>query len=107
MVALSMSSLVFGLAVNGKFQESMNKTFSSRNYTYAIDLTSPTSQGGQYYPVSSSEIGRTGAVTTQEGTNFVPNMYTDSTFTNSPPATSSQDTSYDDAFKPGDIRSTV
>jgi hypothetical protein len=60
MVALSMSSLVFGLSINGKFNESMNKTFASRKYSYAVDLISPTSQAGQYVPIDANNIGETG-----------------------------------------------
>jgi hypothetical protein len=60
MVALSMSSLVFGLSVAGKFNESMSKTFDSRSYSYAVDLMTPTSESGQYVPINANNFGQTG-----------------------------------------------
>ncbi|MDR2823161.1 MAG: ABC transporter permease [Mycoplasmataceae bacterium] len=78
MTALSMSSLVFGMAVFHKFDTSKDATFGSRNYSYAVDLYTPTVQGGQYIPVNSEGFGDSGFVPTKsEGKNFVPNVYYD------------------------------
>lgn len=48
--SLSLSSLVFSLCINGKFESSMSATNNSRNYSYTIDLYTPTKEGGQYIP---------------------------------------------------------
>ena len=50
-------ALTFGFASNNKFNESKEKTFAARQYEYAIDLITPTLQGGQYYAVPYNEIG--------------------------------------------------
>lgn len=60
MSALTMSTLVFGLTLNGKFDQAINKTNSTRNYSYAIDLYTPTIQGGQYIPISEEQFGKSG-----------------------------------------------
>jgi hypothetical protein len=54
MSALAMTSIVFALSVNGKFDYAKNTTYNSQKYTYATDLYSPTNQGGQYIPYDSS-----------------------------------------------------
>jgi hypothetical protein len=38
----------------------MDKTFASRNYSYAVDLMTPTSQAGQYVPIDANNLGETG-----------------------------------------------
>jgi hypothetical protein len=48
MTSLSLSTLVFTLSVNGKFESATHSTNISRNYKYAVDLYTPTVQGGQY-----------------------------------------------------------
>jgi hypothetical protein len=69
MVGLSISTLVFGINMLGKFNYAEEKTFASRNYSYAVDLYSPTDQGGQYIPVNADVIGETGFIESTEGTN--------------------------------------
>jgi putative ABC transport system permease protein len=69
MVAMSISTLVFGINVLGKFQYSESQTFASRNYSYAVDLYSPTEQGGQYVPVDADTLGETGFITSTDGIN--------------------------------------
>lgn len=51
MTALTLSSLVFSTSINGKFESAVNATTASRNYSYAIELTTPTTAGGQYKPI--------------------------------------------------------
>jgi hypothetical protein len=78
MSAMAMSSIIFAMAINGKFDQARNTTYASQKYTYAVDLYSPTTQGGQYIPYDSSYIGQNGFVQSPEGTNFIPNnMYDD------------------------------
>ncbi|WEK83295.1 MAG: ABC transporter permease [Mycoplasma sp.] len=50
MSSMVMSSLVFAISVNGKFDASINATNNSRNYSFAIKLATPTKAGGQYIP---------------------------------------------------------
>jgi hypothetical protein len=69
MSALAMSTLVFAITIVGKFDYVKDKTFSSRNYTYAVDLTSPTEQGGQYVPVDATQYGESGFIKTSDGFN--------------------------------------
>ena len=52
MTSLSLSTLVFTLSINGKFKNATYSTNISRNYKYAVDLYSPTNQGGQYNAVN-------------------------------------------------------
>jgi hypothetical protein len=75
MTALTMSSLIFGLAINNKFVESKNATFNAHNYSYAIDLNTPTTQGGQYIPTDASIFGGSAYIPSVEGDNFVPSLY--------------------------------
>jgi hypothetical protein len=69
MVSLSISTLVFGINMIGKFSYAESSTFASRNYSYAVDLYSPTNQGGQYIPVNADVFGQTGFVQSIEGKN--------------------------------------
>jgi putative ABC transport system permease protein len=69
MVAMSMSTLIFSINMIGKFEYAESKTFASRNYSYAIDLYSPTSQGGQYVPVDADVLGQSGFIESPEGKN--------------------------------------
>lgn len=50
MSSMVMSSLVFAFSINGKFNNSINATNNSRNYSFAIKLATPTKAGGQYIP---------------------------------------------------------
>jgi hypothetical protein len=72
MASLSMTTLVFGISELNKFEYAKTMTFNSRNYTYAVDLYSPTSQGGQYIPIAADDnaLGRSGFIeTNSEGLN--------------------------------------
>jgi putative ABC transport system permease protein len=69
MVSLSISTLIFGINMVGKFRYAQEKTFASRNYSYAVDLYTPTSQGGQYVPVNADVMGQSGFIQSSEGTN--------------------------------------
>jgi hypothetical protein len=69
MVAMSISTLVFGINMMGKFNDAESNTFASRNYTYAVDLYSPTDQGGQYIPVDADVFAESGFVDSVEGKN--------------------------------------
>jgi hypothetical protein len=53
MSTLAMSSIIFAISINGKFEQAKNTTFTSQKYSYAVDLFSPTNQGGQYIPYNS------------------------------------------------------
>lgn len=78
MSSLVLTSIIFAMSINGKFDEAKNTTYAAQKYNYAIDLFSPTTQGGQYIPYDSSYIGQNGFVKSVEGTNFIPNnMYDD------------------------------
>ena len=52
MTSISLSSLLFILSIQGKFGTSISATANNRNYSYAIDLCTPTIEGGQYIPVN-------------------------------------------------------
>jgi putative ABC transport system permease protein len=69
MVTMSISTLVFGINTMNKFNDAEQQTFASRNYSYAVDLYSPTNQGGQYVPIDADIAGQTGFVDSTEGTN--------------------------------------
>ncbi len=51
MTALTLSTLVFTISINGKFSDAVTTTDNSRNYSYAIKLITPTNAGGQYIPL--------------------------------------------------------
>jgi hypothetical protein len=38
----------------------MNASYQSKNYQYAIDLFSPTTQSGQYLPVDNTKFAESG-----------------------------------------------
>jgi hypothetical protein len=38
----------------------MNETYHSKNFNYAIDLYSPTTQSGQYIPADNTKFGESG-----------------------------------------------
>mgnify|MGYP002470445045 CR=1 FL=1 len=77
MSSLAMSSLVFGMTMNGKFDTAITKTSDTRDYSYAIDLYSPTTQGGQYIPISADGFGQTGFQKSAHnvGHNFLPSLF--------------------------------
>jgi hypothetical protein len=88
MSALAMSTLVFSVTIVGKFDYVKDKTFASRNYSYAVDLTSPTDQGGQYVPVDATQSGESGFIKINDGlnneiSNWLPNNYFDDEFVSS------------------------
>jgi hypothetical protein len=67
---------MFCFSSQGKFTTAQQNTFSSRNYKYAVDLYTPTNQGGQYIPTPADDYGDSGFLTTNsEGTNFMPGSY--------------------------------
>lgn len=55
MTALTLSSLVFSISIHDKFENAVAATNASRNYTYAIQLNTPTEAGGQYKPIQFDE----------------------------------------------------
>lgn len=76
MSSLIMSSLTFGFTINGKFDQAITKTLDTKNYSYSVDLYTPTEQGGQYIPVDGEHLGLTGWQTSASNaeTNFFPNL---------------------------------
>ncbi len=52
MTSLSLSTLMFTFSISGKFKTSTSLTNKSRGYNYAVDLITPTTQGGQYIGVN-------------------------------------------------------
>lgn len=54
-----MMSLTFSFNAIGAFDNSSKKTFEPRKYSYAIDLLTPTLQGGQFYAIPSQFQGIT------------------------------------------------
>ena len=52
MTSLSLSTLMFTFSISGKFKIATSLTNKSRDYNYAIDLITPTIQGGQYVGVN-------------------------------------------------------
>ncbi len=81
MGSLAMSSLVFGMTMNGKFDSAISKTSDTRNYHYSVDLYSPTTQGGQYVPISADSFGTSGFQKSawNAGDNFFPSLYSNKT----------------------------
>lgn len=77
MSSLAMSTLVFGITLNGKFDTAINATNDTRGYKYAVDLYSPTSQGGQYIPVDANSFGQSGLQPSARNVdnNLLPNPY--------------------------------
>lgn len=51
MGGLLLSVFTFSIASTDKFKESYNKTFNAKNYSYSIDMYTPTVQGGQYMTI--------------------------------------------------------
>lgn len=56
MSTLSLSTLVFTFSINGRFAAATSLTNQSREYNYAIDLITPTTQGGQYVGINYDNI---------------------------------------------------
>lgn len=94
MSALAMSSIIFAMSINGKFDYAKNTTYASQKYNYAIDLYSPTNQGGQYIPYDSNYIGQNGFVQSNEGINFIPNNMYDSEYK----TTGNEETDVDNSY---------
>jgi len=57
MTTLTLSTLVFTFSIKGKFANVTALTNQSRNYNYAVDLITPTTQGGQYVGINYGKIG--------------------------------------------------
>jgi putative ABC transport system permease protein len=72
---LTMTALIFATSNIGKFTQAKENTFNSRNYTYAVDLVTPTQESGQYIPTAADYYGDSGMLNSVEGTNFMPGNY--------------------------------
>ena len=59
MSALLMTSLTFSINTLNSFSSAAEKTYSTRKYTYALNLVTPTLQSGQYYTVPYQQQGKT------------------------------------------------
>ncbi|MDE5841625.1 MAG: ABC transporter permease, partial [Malacoplasma sp.] len=59
MSALLMTSLTFSVNTLKSFSSAAEKTYSTRKYTYALNLVTPTLQSGQYYTVPYQQQGKT------------------------------------------------
>ncbi len=59
MSALLMTSLTFSVNTLKSFNLAAEKTYSTRNYTYALNLVTPTLQSGQYYTIPYQQQGKT------------------------------------------------
>lgn len=59
MAAILTSSLTFSVNVLHSFSDSAQKTYSPRNFTYSLDLVTPTLQSGQYYTTPYQQQGKT------------------------------------------------
>ena len=57
MTTLSLSTLVFTFSIKGKFANVTALTNQSRDYSYAVDLITPTTQGSQYVGINYGKIG--------------------------------------------------
>jgi hypothetical protein len=102
MSASALTSIVFAMSVHGKFSQAQNMTYNAQKYNYAIDLYSPTNQGGQYVPYDSSFIAQNGFVKSVEGTNFIPNnMYDDYNNDSAIPIDDSYEKMFGDAYYDG------
>lgn len=82
MSSLVMSSLTFAFTISGKFDQAIAKTLDTKNYSYSVDLYTPTEQGGQYIPVDGTNFGLTGwqKSASNAETNFFPNLLYKSRF---------------------------
>ncbi len=54
-----MSSLAFSLNTLNSFENTLVKSYENKNYTYSIELMTPTIQAGQYYAVPYDNQGKT------------------------------------------------
>jgi hypothetical protein len=82
MTTLTMSTVIFATSINGKLNESKNLTFGARNYTYAVKMYTPTTEGGQYMPMTDTTIGQSGAIDAsqyKEGKFYMPGSYLSTT----------------------------
>lgn len=81
MTTLALSSLVFTITLNNKFDSAISQTSITKNYEYAVDLYTPTDQGGQYIPTNDQYIGKSGWQTSASnvGNNFLPGIYSNAT----------------------------
>jgi putative ABC transport system permease protein len=91
---LTMTALMFATSNIGKFTEAKQNTFNSRNYSYAVDLYTPTLESGQYIPTSADYYGDSGMLPSVEGTNFIPGNY----FLNQGSGTKTLDTGFASVF---------
>lgn len=59
MSTVLMVSLTFSLNIINRFKDSLEASYSPRQYTYSLNLATPTLQGGQYYAVPYNSQGKT------------------------------------------------
>lgn len=59
MAAILTSALTFSVNVLHSFSDSASLTYSPRNFTYSLNLVTPTLQSGQYYAVPYQQQGKT------------------------------------------------
>jgi hypothetical protein len=98
---------MFSFANIGKFRQAENNTFNSRNYSYAVDLYTPTNQGGQYIPTPANDYGDAGLLDVNkdignadgQDKSFMPGTY--NYVNHTPPDTSKPDTGYADVMADG------
>lgn len=79
MSAMTVCSLTFSFATIGKYGESKDLTFASRKYEFAIDLYTPTKEGGQYFVIDSDKQSIS---KTHEG--YINTFFNDNTNSNAP-----------------------
>jgi putative ABC transport system permease protein len=101
---LTISSIAFAFANVGKFEQAETSTFTSRNYKYAVDLYTPTAQGGQYIPTPDTDYGDSGLLDVNDefgnGTNQHPTFVPGSYYTSNPSGgTSTVSTGYQQVYK--------
>ncbi|WP_031489398.1 ABC transporter permease [Ureaplasma canigenitalium] len=70
MTALSLGLIVFLTTTRNKIDESTNLTLLSKKYKYAIELTTPSNAGGQYYAITPETIGHTINYKDKQGKEF-------------------------------------
>jgi hypothetical protein len=72
---LTMTTFMFAISNNDKFGNSINTSLVNKKYNAAVDLYTPTTQGGQYIPTNSKYFGDSGMIESPEGVNFMPGSY--------------------------------
>jgi putative ABC transport system permease protein len=76
LTGLSISVFTFAINTYGKIKTNIDTSLVSKNYSFAVDLYTPTRQGGQYTPVPSTYWGNCGIINTEsEGKNYFPGIF--------------------------------